>query len=122
VTEHRPAYAHAFWWAMFSQGGMIAAVMVPAVILMSGILGPLKVVPYLDGNYKWFAAFVANWLGKLFLFVLISLPMFHAAHRFHFWLHHIGVHAGRRVIPMLSYATAALITLIAAVILVITPG
>jgi fumarate reductase subunit D len=121
VSETRPAYSHAFWWAMFSQGGMIAAMLVPVTILLSGILGPLGVVPYLDGNFRWFSAFVGNWLGKLYLFVLISLPAVHAAHRFHFWLHHLGIHAGRRVIPYLSYAAAILITLATAIVLVTTP-
>ena len=121
MTEPRPAYSHAFWWAMFSQGGMIAAILVPVTILLSGILGPLGVVPYLDGNYRWFSAFVANPLGKLYLFVLISLPTVHTAHRFHFWVHHVGIRGGRRVIPYLSYATAVLITLAAAIVLITTP-
>jgi fumarate reductase subunit D len=121
MEEPRPAYTHAFWWGMFAQGGIVAALTMPALILVSGILGPLGIVPYLDGNYKWFSVFIANWLVKLVLFVVISLTSFHTAHRFHFWLHHLGVHGGRRAISMLSYAAAAGISLAAVIVLVTSP-
>jgi fumarate reductase subunit D len=47
--------------------------------------------------------------------------MWHWAHRFHFWLHHIGIHAGRRVIPVLCYAFAIATTVVAAYLLLTTP-
>jgi len=44
TTSSRPALSHLFWWFMFAQGGVLAAILLPVHILFQGILGPLGVV------------------------------------------------------------------------------
>ena len=43
-AHSRLALAHLFWWFMFAQGGVIAAILLPVHILFQGILGPLGLV------------------------------------------------------------------------------
>lgn len=117
----RPASGHAFWWATFAVGGMVAAILVPAHILVQGVLGPLGVTPYLDGDYAAFSRALANPLAKAYVFVLVSLPIFHAAHRFHFWLHHLGLRFGRRIVAFASYSLAVAIAVVAAYVVLSAP-
>jgi fumarate reductase subunit D len=119
--QPRPAYGHAFWWAIFAVGGMVAAILLPAHILIQGVLGPLGVIPYLDGDYAAFSRVLANPLAKLYVLVLVSLPVFHAAHRLHFWLHHLGLRFGRRAFAFASYSLAVAITVAAAYVVLGAP-
>ena len=43
-ARQRPALMHLYWWFLFSQGGVIAALLIPVHVLIQGILGPLGVV------------------------------------------------------------------------------
>jgi fumarate reductase subunit D len=109
--------SHAIWWGLFAVGGMVAAVLVPIHILAQGILGPLGIVPVVSSSYDTLAAALANPLVRLYLFVLISAPLFHAAHRTRFLLIDLGLHGGRTLIAVLCYGGAILGTLVTAYIL-----
>ena len=50
---------------------------------------------------------------RLYLFVLISLPMFHWAHRFHYVAVDLGCRKISAVLPPLCYGTALVVTLLA---------
>ena len=121
MTPERPAFGHAVWWGLFAAGGMVAAVLLPVHILFQGILGPLGLAPYLDGNFSAFSRMVGNPLGKLYVLVLVGLTLVHTAHRFHFWLHHLGVHVARRPISYASYSAAVLLALATAYVLFTSP-
>ena len=79
--RHKPAIAHLFWWFMFAQGGVLAAILLPVHILVQGILGPLGIVPVVDHHYDTWVNVLGNPLVKLYLLVLIAFPFFHCAHR-----------------------------------------
>ncbi len=66
-----------FWWSLFSAGGVVAAFFLPVTILITGILVPAGWLMAED-----LRVLVGHPLTRLYLFVLISLPMFHWAHRF----------------------------------------
>jgi fumarate reductase subunit D len=107
----KPARGHLFWWFMFAQGGVIAALLIPVHILVQGILGPLG-VPVVDRHYDTFIDLLGNPIVKLYLLVLISLPFFHFAHRLRYLLVDLGVHAARSVgAQVVFYGTAGLVTL-----------
>ena len=53
-------------------------------------------------------ALVAHPLVKIYLFVLIALPLYHWAHRFRFILEDVGLHGFRAPIAVLSYGAAVL--------------
>jgi fumarate reductase subunit D len=114
VSEHsqRPALAHLFWWFMFAQGGVIAAILIPVHVLVQGILGPLGVVPVVDRHYDTWISILGNPIVKLYLLVLIAFPFFHFAHRLRYLLVDLGVPAARGVpAQVIFYGGAVAVTL-----------
>ena len=100
-----------FWWGMFSLGGVVAALFVPIHIIMVGFLSAEAV------GYHQMVALVGNPLIKLYLFTLVSLPLFHAAHRLRFALKDMGLKAQGQILGMVLYSGAILGTVVAAIIL-----
>jgi fumarate reductase subunit D len=46
-------------------------------------------------------------LAKVYVWALISLPLYHWAHRFRFAIHHqFGIHGGKRLVAVATYGTA----------------
>jgi fumarate reductase subunit D len=114
VSGHarRPALAHLFWWFMFAQGGVIAAILIPVHVLVQGILGPLGVVPVVDRHYDTWINILANPIVKLYLLVLIAFPFFHFAHRLRYLLVDLGVPAAKSVpAQVIFYGGAVAVTL-----------
>ena len=124
MAEHarrpRPDRIEGFWWFAFANGGLVAAIFLPVHILVQGILGPLG-VPVVDQHYDSFAAALANPLVKLYLFLIIALPLFHWAHRMRFFLIDLGVTMGQRPLRYALYGLAILGTLLTAYILITVP-
>jgi fumarate reductase subunit D len=92
-------------WLLFSAGGTIAAFLFPAHLFLSGLAFPLG---WVDApSYEAVRGLVRHPLTRLYLFVLISLPLFHWAHRFRYTLYdvlqlyHLSV-----VIAVLCYGAA----------------
>ena len=123
MTNHqpRPSYAHLFWWFLFSQGGVIAAVLIPVHILVQGILGPLGVVPVVDRHYDTWVSILGNPIVKLYLLVLIAVPFFHFAHRLRYLLVDVGVKAAKTVpVQVIFYGGAVAVTLVTIWVLLTT--
>ena len=57
-------------------------------------------------------------LIKLYLLVLISLPLYHWAHRFRYFLFDLGLHGGRMALAYLCYGAAVVGTIAAALVLI----
>jgi succinate dehydrogenase subunit D len=117
VREHtparRPALAHLFWWFMFAQGGVIAAVLIPVHVLVQGILGPLQLVPVVDRHYDTWINILGNPIVKLYLLVLIAFPFFHFAHRLRYLLVDLGVPAAKSVpAQVVFYGGAVAVTVV----------
>ena len=98
-----------FWWGLFAAGGMVAALFLPITIVLTsfGVLTGL-----VSEDKLWDA--VHHPLGRLYLFVIIALPLFHWAHRFRFTLVDLGVKGGREAIAIFCYGSAIVGTLAAA--------
>ena len=103
------------YWSLFGAGGMLAALIGPALVFITGIVGPSGVVPGLM-SYPNALAFARNGIGKLFLFLVVSLFLWHAAHRIFHSLHDLGVHGGT-LTKLLCYGPALAGTVAAAVAL-----
>lgn len=99
-------------WAPFSAGMMVDALLVPALIVVTGILIPLGVYPGPDR----LQALVNHPVTRLFLFVVISLSFFHWAHRFRFTLVDIGLKAAGTAIAVLCYGAAVAGTVVAGLV------
>jgi fumarate reductase subunit D len=120
-VEHKPALAHLFWWFMFAQGGVLAAILIPVHILVQGILGPLGIVSVVDRHYDTWISILGNPIVKLYLLVLISLPFFHFAHRLRYLLVDLGVPAARSTVAqVIFYGGAVVVTLLTIYVLLTT--
>src|SRR5579871_2081469 len=109
------------WWSLFGAGGIVAAVLVPAHILVQNLLGQAG-LPVATASYDRARRLSAHPLVRLYLFVLTTLPLFHWAHRFRYYLLDFGIMGARRPIAVLCYGSAIAGTLGAARTLLRLPG
>jgi fumarate reductase subunit D len=108
-------------WALFAQSAVLTALVVPAHILVQGVLGPLGLVPVFDQHHSTFAGALANWLVKLYLFVLFGSSFWVLAHRVRYTLMEVGVPGGKQRLGLLTYGLATVVTLVAAYVLLTVP-
>jgi fumarate reductase subunit D len=99
------------FWALFGAGGMLSALIGPALVFATGIALPLGwLLPASAWNHARVLGGLQHPLGKLALLVLVSLFMFHGCHRLLHSLHDLGWHTGRRA-ALAFYGAATLATL-----------
>lgn len=100
------------WWLLFSAGGVVAALLMPVAIAITGVAVPAGWVSADD-----LLGLVRHPFSRLVLFALVSLSFFHWAHRFRYALVDLGLgRVGRRA--WLFYGTAAAGTVAMAMVLV----
>ena len=92
-------------WTLFGAGGTVAALLYPIHLLLLGLAFPLGWLQ--PASYEVLRAMVGHPLARLYLFVLISLPLFHWAHRFRYTLYD-GLQLKHlfRLIAVLCYGAA----------------
>ena len=106
------------WWSLFSAGGMVAAMIFPILIIITGILIPFGLAGENPLNFERIHTYVAhNNYVKLIFFIVISLPLFHWAHRFRFTLVDVGLKSISTLISILCYGGAIAGTIISAIVL-----
>src|SRR5919106_4886024 len=74
-----------FLWVLFSAGGMVAALLIPILLLLYGLAFPLGLLT--PPSYQSMLALVGHPLARLVVFVLCVLSLFHWAHRFRYTLY-----------------------------------
>jgi fumarate reductase subunit D len=105
-----------FWWALFSAGGMIAALFIPIHVFLNGLAIPFGWIE--APQYENILTLVRHPLTRLYLFGLISLSFFHWAHRFRFTLYDgLQLKHLHQLIAVLCYGSAIVGTLAAGYIL-----
>jgi fumarate reductase subunit D len=113
TSRRRPAFDHLFFWFMFAQGGVLTALLMPAQILVQGILGPLKIVSVADRHYDTWVNVIGNPLVKLYILVLVFFAFLHFAHRLRYLLVDLGVSAAKTLpAQALFYGGALVVTAI----------
>jgi fumarate reductase subunit D len=106
------------FWSLFSAGGFVAAILLPVHVAILGIAFAAGWLPERALSYDRVLDLVRHPLAKLYLWGIVSLPLYHWAHRFRFAVHHqFGIHGGKRLIAVTCYGIAVAGTVIAAVIL-----
>lgn len=103
-------------WSLFAGGGMLAAFLVPVLIFITGIAAPLGLLPKDSLSYDRMLVLAQAPIGKIVLFAVIFLALWHAAHRLRMTLHDLGVRAGRAAM-FACYGAAALASLATALVL-----
>ena len=76
TRSHEPVF-----WSLFGAGGVVSALVLPVLIVITGIAVPLGLIPAEAMSYERMSHFAGSWLAKPILAAVIALPMWHAAHR-----------------------------------------
>jgi fumarate reductase subunit D len=108
--------AEPFVWLLFSGGGVVAALVLPVLLLLFGVAIPLGLIPAPD--HADLLAVVRNPLTRFGLLVVCAMSLVHAAHRFRFTLEDgLQLHRYDALITTVCYGGAALGTAAAAYLL-----
>jgi fumarate reductase subunit D len=107
------------FWLPFGAGGMLAAVLGPPLILITGLLGPTGTgFPASFESYGHALAFARNPIGKLFVLAVISLFFWHGAERLFLTLKDMKAGPLDRL-KYWTYGTAAAVTLLTFLLLLV---
>ncbi len=102
-----------FLWLFFSVGGTLAALLFPVHLFLTGLAFPLGWLE--TPRYERLHGLVRHPVVRLYLFALVSLPLFHWAHRFRYTLYDgLQLKHLTRFIAVLCYGTALAATALAA--------
>lgn len=97
------------FWGLFAVGGTLAAFVMPALVVITLMAGYAHVPAAL--SYDQMHAFVGGWAGKVAFFLVISLSLWHTAHRLRTALYGLGLRADGAV-AIGGYGIAALGTVL----------
>lgn len=88
-------------WSLFAAGGMVAALLIPVLIVFTGFVLAADVVSFnrLDDLFGYF-------LVEIVLFGMAVLVLVHAAHRLRFTLVDLGLKRFDRPIAAMCYGAA----------------
>jgi fumarate reductase subunit D len=105
---HRhPVHSEPFYWLLFTAGGGVSAFLFPAHIAILGIAWAAGWLPDDALSYERVLDLVENPLTKLYLFALIVLPLFHAAHRIRYGIRHeLRVEENKHIVASACYGAA----------------
>lgn len=111
-----PRSKEPFFWVLFTNGGMLAALFLPALAVLLWIAIPLGWVQ--APSYEELLAKAQPLLVRLCVLVLVSFSLFHWAHRFRYTLYD-GLQLGHLygLIAVTCYGGAAALTVLAACVL-----
>ena len=102
-------------WLPFAAGGLVAALIIPILIFITGVLVPAG---FFHLSHEKIVAFAHNPAGKLILLGLVTLPTWHAAHRLRMTAHDLGLGSGVTV-KAACYGSAFVLILAAAIALLV---
>ena len=80
------------YWGLFGAGGMVVAMLLPVIVLITGLLVPMGIMDVETMSYERVLAFASSWWGACILLVIIALPVWHGMHRIYHGLHALGLH------------------------------
>lgn len=109
-----------FFWALFSSGGMLAALLMPALVALLALAIPLGWVA--APTHAELVARLGHPLVRVALFVVVTLSLFHWAHRFRFTLYDgLQLHHLFGLIATVCYGGAGVLAALAGWLLLTFP-
>lgn len=109
-----------FFWSLFSAGGTIAALLFPVHLFLLGLAFPQGWLA--APKYELLYSLIRHPVVRLYLFLIIALPLFHWAHRFRYTLYDgLQLYHLYRFIAVICYGGAIIGTVTAAYILLTFP-
>ena len=88
-------------WAIFSAGGVVLALVAPALIVLTGFVVPAEEVSF----ERLFDIFGSPFV-RLILFGMALLTFFHAAHRLRHTVMDLGLRSAAVSVAVISYGIA----------------
>ncbi len=101
------------FWAVFSAGGVIIALLMPVLIVVTGF-----VVPAEEIEFSHLEDVFDNVLVRLIVLGVAFFTFFHAAHRIRHTLKDLGLRAAPLPVAVVSYLAALAGTIWAAVVVI----
>ena len=103
-------------WLLFSAGGLMAALFLPVLVFLFGLAFPLGWIA--APEYDHLAALLRNPLTIAVVFVVLTLSLFHWAHRFRYTLYDgLQIKHLKEPVAVLCYGGACIGTLAVAYLL-----
>ncbi len=97
---------------------MVAALVVPALVVTTGLVLPWLTEPKTQASYDTLHAAVTRWPMRAALFVVVFLSLFHCAHRIRHVVVDLGLKGAPRLLAVLCYGAALAGTVLTATVLV----
>ena len=99
--------SEAFWWALFSAGGVMAALFVPVFVVVTGFLLPGGGDAAVMAERSAALAQAAGWWPvKLVLLGVLALSLFHCGHRIRHTLMDLGLRRFSGLLKLPCYGGA----------------
>ena len=92
------------FWSLFAAGGTLAAFLAPVLALLFLMVATGHAPS--GFSYTNLHAFAANWVGKIVILGVITLFLWHAAHRLRVTLHDFGLRQDS-IVAVVVYLVAA---------------
>ena len=102
-----------FFWAIFSAGGVIIALLIPILIVITGFIIPAEEI-----EFSRIEDVFGNPLIRLIVLGVSFFTFFHAAHRIRHTLKDLGLRRIAKPISVVSYLAAVAGTIWAAAVVV----
>jgi fumarate reductase subunit D len=96
----------AFWWSLFSAGGVLSALFMPALAVITGLVLPALYIRDGEAAYERIVEVATWWPVRIVLFGVFFLSFFHAAHRIRHILMDVGWRTATVPLSILCYGGA----------------
>ncbi len=97
-----------FFWTLFGGGGAISSLFLPVLLVITGLAIPLG---WIDVSYERWLTLLSPWYSKILILAIVSMSMFHWAHRFRFTLHEgLQLQPYDKPIAIFCYSMAAFVS------------
>lgn len=116
MSAHGGKTNEAFWWFLFSGGGVLSGMFIPVFIVLTGFVLPFVIagdaarVERLRGLVGW-------WPVRVVLAGVLTLTFFHCAHRVRHVFMDFGMHAASGALAVVWYGAALAGTIATVVVL-----